>query len=220
MPIGYLVTTALMAAVALSAVSRHRPRRSSPFRLSYVFGFVLNWPLVAFVLLVTSTALAVAQSGVGSPVFWIGLGFAVLASAGLVVLRKRAQGTSPALERALDEGLGAGWRDGVDDDLAVRLGRRPSLARILFAPISFRRHGVKRIANIRYGPARRGTCSTSIAIAPIVRSAQRSSTSTQEPSASAASVWEHVTCSIGSPARAGCASAQTTGCFRGVWPIR
>ena len=78
MPIGYLVTTALMAAVALSAVSRHRPRRSSPFRLSYVFGLVLNWPLVAFALLVASTALAVAQSGVGSPVFWIGLGLAVL----------------------------------------------------------------------------------------------------------------------------------------------
>ena len=102
MPIGYLVTTALMAAVALLAVSRHRPRRSSPFRLSYVFGFVLNWPLVAFVLLVASTVLAVAQSGVGSPVFWIGLGFAVLASAGLVVLRQRAQGTSAALERALE----------------------------------------------------------------------------------------------------------------------
>ena len=156
MPIGYLVTTALMAAVALPAVARHRPRRSSPFRLSYVFGFVLNWPLVAFVLLVVSTALAVAQSGAGSPVFWIGLGFAVLASAGLAVLRQRAQGTSPALERALDEGLGAGWRDGVDTDLAARLGRRPSLARIVFAPVSFRRHGVGRIANIRYGPARRG----------------------------------------------------------------
>jgi acetyl esterase/lipase len=145
-----------MAAVALLAVSRHRPRRSSPFRLSYVFGFVLNWPLVAFVLLVASTALAVAQSGVGSPVFWAGLGFAVLASAGLVVLRQRAQGTSAALERALDEGLGAGWRHRVDAGLAARLGRRPSLARILFAPISFRRHGVERIANIRYGPARRG----------------------------------------------------------------
>jgi acetyl esterase/lipase len=55
----------------------------------------------------------------------------------------------------LDEGLGAGWRDGVDADLAARLHRRPSLARVLFAPISFRRQ-VERIANIRYGPARRG----------------------------------------------------------------
>ncbi len=125
MPIGYLVTAALMAAVALPAAARHRPRQSSPFRLSGVFGCVLNWPLVAFALLVASTALAVAQSSVGSPVFWTGLGFALLASAGLAVLRQRALGTSPALERALDEGLGATWRDDVDTDLVARLSRRP-----------------------------------------------------------------------------------------------
>jgi len=65
------------------------------------------------------------------------------------------RGTGPALERALDEGLGAGWRDSVDAELAARLRRRPSLARILLAPISARRRGVRRIANVRYGPARR-----------------------------------------------------------------
>lgn len=156
MPIGYLVTTGIMAAVAVLAVARHRPRRSSPFRLSYVFGFLLNWPLAAFVLLVASTALAIAQNGVGSPVFWIGLAFAVLASGGLVILCQRARGTGPVLERALDEGLGAGWRDGVGAELAARIRSRPSLARVVFAPIAFRRHGVERIANIRYGPARRG----------------------------------------------------------------
>src|SRR5215510_13408283 len=86
MPIGYLLTTGLMATFVMLAISRHRPRRSSPFRLSYVFGFLFNWPLVAFALLAASTALAIAQSGTGSAVFWIGLGFASLASAGLVVL--------------------------------------------------------------------------------------------------------------------------------------
>jgi acetyl esterase/lipase len=55
----------------------------------------------------------------------------------------------------LDEGLGAGWRDGVNVELAVRLRRRPSLVRILLAPFSARRRGLERIANIRYGPARR-----------------------------------------------------------------
>ncbi|HEY7004715.1 MAG TPA: alpha/beta hydrolase [Gaiellaceae bacterium] len=112
--------------------------------------------MAVFVLLVASTALAVAQSGVGSPVFWIGLGFAVLASVGLAILRRRAQETGPAVERALDEGLGAGWRDGVEAELVARLGRRPSLARVVVAPISVRRHGVERIGNIRYGPAGRG----------------------------------------------------------------
>ena len=155
MPIGYLVTTGLMAAVAVAAVARHQPRRSSPFRLSYAIGFLLNWPLTVFLLLVASTVLAIAQNGVGSPVFWIGLALAVIASAGLVVLRRRAQGTGPALEQALDEGLGAGWREGGGAELAARLRRRPSLARVLLAPITFRRHGVRRIANIRYGPARR-----------------------------------------------------------------
>ncbi len=156
MPIGYLVTTALIAWVASAAVLRRRPRRSSPFRLSYSVAFLLNWPLAVFLLLVASTALAITQSGAGSPVFWIGLGLAVIASAGLLVLRRRARATGPTVERALDEGLGPNWRDAAGAELAARLRRRPSLARILLAPISFRRRGVERIANIRYGPARRG----------------------------------------------------------------
>jgi len=82
MPIGYLVTTVLMAAVAVSAVARHRPRRSRPFRLSYLFGLWLNWPLVTFLVLVASTALAIVQSGVDSPGLWLGLGLALVVSAG------------------------------------------------------------------------------------------------------------------------------------------
>jgi acetyl esterase/lipase len=55
----------------------------------------------------------------------------------------------------LDTGLGAGWRDDVAAEFAARLRGRPSLARVLFAPIPFRRRDVERIANIRYGPAGR-----------------------------------------------------------------
>lgn len=155
MPIGYLVTTGLIATAVVYAVSRHTPRQSSPFRLSYVFGLWLNWPAVVLVVLVASTALAIAESGVGLG-FWIGLGLAGLAAAGLVVLRRRALGTGPAVERALDEGLGPAWRDRVDPELAARLRRRPSLPQVLLAPISLRRQGVERIANIRYGPRGRG----------------------------------------------------------------
>lgn len=150
MPIGYLVSTGVIATVVLSAVSRHRPRRSSPFRLSFLFGWVINWPLVAFVVLLASTALAIAQNGVDSPVFWIGFVLAALASLGLLVLARRTQGTRAALERALSYGLGGGWRHGIDAALAAQLRRRPSL----LASRSVRRHRVERIANIRYGPAR------------------------------------------------------------------
>src|SRR5262245_41249379 len=143
MPIGYLVTTGLMATFVFLAVSRHRPRRSSPFRLSYFFGFLINWPFVAFGVLVASTALAIVQVGVGSPGFWLGLGLAVLATAGLGALGGRALGTGPAVERALSQGPGVGWRDSVDAELAARLCRRPSLVRIVFAPV-FWRHAVER----------------------------------------------------------------------------
>jgi acetyl esterase/lipase len=155
MPIGYLIIAGGVAATAWAAVLRLRPRRSSPFRLSYVFGLWLNWPLVAFVVLVASTALAVDQTGPGSPWLWVGLGLAVVASTALEALRRLAHGTGPVLMRALDDGLGADWRDSADAELVARLGRRPSLARVLLAPVSSRRSGVRRIANIRYGPARR-----------------------------------------------------------------
>src|SRR5262245_31372085 len=154
MPVGYLISMGLMATFVGLAVSRHRPRRSSPFRLSYFFGFLINWPFVAFVVVVASTVLAIAQNGVGSPVFWLGLGLALLASVGLMVLRLRARGTGPAVEQALSEGLGDGWRDVVGAERASRLRSRPSLGRILLAPV-FWRDGVERIANIRYGPAGR-----------------------------------------------------------------
>jgi acetyl esterase/lipase len=156
MPIGYLVTGGIAATVVALAVSRYRPRGSSPVRLSGLFSFPLSWPLAVLLVLVASTALAVAQNGVRSPVFWLGLVLHAVAAAGLVVLARREHGTGPALERGLDEGLGPGWRDSVDEALVARIRRRPSLVRILLAPISFRRLGVERIANVRYGPARRG----------------------------------------------------------------
>ncbi len=208
MPIGYPITTGGLAAAAISAVIRLRPRRSSPFRLSYIFGLWLNWPFVVFLFLVGSTALAINQTGLGSWGLWIGLCLAIVALSGLVVLRRRALETSPVLERALDEGIGAGWRDQAGAELVARLRRRPSLYRILVAPIASRRHGVERRSQTSATalPVVQA-CSTSIAIAPIDPPVQSSSTSTRS---SAASVSEHATCSIGLPARAGCASARTT----------
>lgn len=83
-----------MAVVAVLAVAGYRPRTSRPFRVSHLFGLWLNWPLLTFVLLVASTVLAIAQSGLSMGV-WIGVALTAIASAALVVLRREAQQTGP-----------------------------------------------------------------------------------------------------------------------------
>jgi hypothetical protein len=94
MPFGYLITTALMAVLVLFAVAPPRPRQSSPMRLSFWLGFMVNeLPFLAFYVLAASTALAIGQGDIANPVGWIGLGLALLATAGLVVVILRAMRT-------------------------------------------------------------------------------------------------------------------------------
>jgi acetyl esterase/lipase len=155
-PVGYLISTGLMAACVLFAIAPPRPRESSPFRLSFWFGFLVNeLPFVAFDLLVASTVLAVIQNGVHSSVFWAGLALAVAAALGLAFVVGRALRTRPAVELALREGLGSGWQTGIDGPTAARQHHALPLARILFAPFFFRRRDVVRVRNIRYGDAGR-----------------------------------------------------------------
>jgi len=136
MPIGYLIFTGGMALAAVSAVLRHRPRRSSPFRLSYVFGLWLNWPLVALLVLGAATALAIDQTGIDAAGVRVGLGLACIAATGLSVLWWRSRRTGHVLQVALSDVFG---------------GNRSSSARAH----SFRRRAVRRIGGIRYGPAPR-----------------------------------------------------------------
>jgi acetyl esterase/lipase len=154
MPIGYLITAGVMATYTVFALTPPRPRQSSPFRLSFWLGFLVNeLPFVAVYVLVASTALAILQSGTESPIFWVAFGLAVCATAGLLLIASRALRTRPALERALREGLGAESRGYVEAGMAVRLRRRLPLAYILLAPFVFRRRDVERVSNIRYGDA-------------------------------------------------------------------
>ena len=98
MPIGYLISTGVIATYTLLALAPPRPRESSPFRLSFWLGFLVNeLPFVALYLLVASTALAIVQSGTESAVFWLGFGLAVLATAGLLLLVRRALQTGAAV---------------------------------------------------------------------------------------------------------------------------
>jgi acetyl esterase/lipase len=152
MPIGYLVTTSLVACGVLGAVAPP----SRPFILgvlSFVAGFGLNeLPFIAAAWLVVSTLLALDQTGLGSPVGVAAAAVAIGAMAGLVLVVRRALLTGPALEQAMTDGLGAGWRGSVGD---ARSGRTIMSGRVLFAPFWMRRPDVTRIANLSYGDAGR-----------------------------------------------------------------
>ena len=138
----------------LFALTPPRPRRSSPSNPSYWFGFMLNeLPFVAFYWLLASTLLAVGQGDVDSTGGRAAFGLAVLTTVGLAVVVWRGLRAGAALEHALREDLGAGWRSAIDAEPAARLRRRLPLVRILLAPFLVRRRDVERIANISYGDA-------------------------------------------------------------------
>lgn len=153
-PFGYLWTVLLLGWCTVFALAPPRPRRSSPSNLSYRFGFLVNeLPFVALYSLFASTGLAVAEGDIGSAVSWVALAVAVVTPAGLVVVVRRALRAGPAVEQALNDGLGAGWRTAIDAGLAAGLRRRLPWARILFTPLLVGRRDVERVANLRYGDA-------------------------------------------------------------------
>jgi acetyl esterase/lipase len=152
-PIGYLVTTTLVAWCTLLALAPLR-RPGALSAMSFRFGFVLNeLPFVAFYWLLASTLLAIGQGDVDSLGGWVAFGLAVLATVGLSVIAWRGLRAGPAVDQALREGLGAGWRTSIDAEMAARLRRRLPFARILFGPFFVRRRDVERVANISYGDA-------------------------------------------------------------------
>ena len=154
MPIGYLLAVTLVAWCTLFAVAPPRPRQSSPSNLSFRFGYLLNeLPFIAFYWLLASTLLALSQGDLDSPGGWVAFGLAVLTTVGLVVVAWRGLRAGPAVDHALREGLGAGWRAAIDAGMAAQLRRRLPWARILFAPFLVRRRDVERVANISYGDA-------------------------------------------------------------------
>jgi len=156
-PIGYLVTTALAALCTVFALAPPRPRQSSRSNRSYwLLGFLANeLPFVVFYWLLASTLLALVQGDLNSSVGWVAFGVAVVTMLGLALIAWRGLQAGPALDRALSEGLGPGWRNAVDPGLTARLRRRLPLGLILFAPFFMRRRDVIRVADVGYGDAGR-----------------------------------------------------------------
>jgi hypothetical protein len=151
-PVGYLVTVALVALGTLFALVPLRSVGNLSFRLGLLLDEV---PIVGFYWLLIWTSLAFVQGDIDALGGWATVGLAVLTTAGLAVVAWRGLQARPALEQALAEALGADWRTAIDPGLAARLRRRLPLARILLLPLSRRRLGVERMANLRYGDAGR-----------------------------------------------------------------
>jgi acetyl esterase/lipase len=150
-PVGYVVTVALVALGTLFALV---PLRSVG-NLSFRMGLLLNEvPIVGFYWLLIWTCQAFVQGDIDAAGGWAAVGLAAL-TAGLAVVAWRGLQARPALEQAMAEALGADWRTAIDPGLAARLRRRLPLARILLLPLSRRRLGVERVANLRYGDAGR-----------------------------------------------------------------
>lgn len=149
MPTGYLATTALVAWCAFFAVvAPRRPRLLAT--LSFWSGLLLNEvPFVGIYVLVASTALAAAQGDLHTTGARVTAAVAAVAIVGLSVSAWLGVRASEVVGRALEEGLGAGWRDRVH---APPRRHRP-WARILLLPVPMRRRDVQRIADISYGDA-------------------------------------------------------------------
>jgi len=155
MPIGYLITIALMAlAMLLALVPLDRP---APLRTaSWTLGSIVNEsPFVAFYWILAATLLALTQGDLATPVGWIALGIACATFLGTPILVRRSLEARPAVETALADGLGPGWRDAIDPTLAAQFRHGLPWLRILFAPLPFLHRGVARTRNLSYGDAGR-----------------------------------------------------------------
>ena len=153
MPFGYLVSVALMAVCVAVAVHPPRPRETRPSSLSFWLGFLVNeLPFVALGWLAVSTAQATAEGDLATPVGTAAAGLALVAAAGLGVIVRRALGARAEVERALDEGVGPGWRRAA---AGVPGRRRRPWARIVLWPFPWWVRPGRRVAGIRYGPDRR-----------------------------------------------------------------
>ncbi|WP_229894832.1 alpha/beta hydrolase [Streptomyces galilaeus] len=102
-------------------------------------------------VLAASTALAAAQGDLDSAEAKVTVAVAAVATVGLALSAWRGLRTDQVVVRALEQGLGTGWRVRVH----VPLRRRRPWARILLLPAPMWRRDVRRIANISYGDAGR-----------------------------------------------------------------
>lgn len=152
---GSLIGTLIFGVlVTLTLTAPRRPRLLAG--LAYRAASVYNEAPFPFIYLIVVSAIGPVTGGQLDS--WPGrllLGLTVLVVFGFLLIAWRGWRERPVIERALDDGLGAGWRQATRPDLIDGVRRRPPLARILFMPFVFRPARVTRAGNIRYGDAGR-----------------------------------------------------------------
>ncbi|MDR2986630.1 MAG: alpha/beta hydrolase [Nocardiopsaceae bacterium] len=154
LPVGYAVAVSLAGLATLAAISARSG--AGPFGLiRYLAGFIVNeQPILAGYWLGTATLLAAIQGDLSGPAAWAVGAIAASTAAAQIVLVARSLPAVAVIDKALDDGLGPGWRDGAGGSSARALTPRYERARLLW-PLHVRRHDVRRIAGIRYGDAGR-----------------------------------------------------------------
>ena len=155
MPIGYVISVAVITAgilLAFQPLGRSGRLGRASF---FVSAGVNESPFLGFYWVLAATLLAFAQGDLDTPVAWAALALAGASFIAAPALVRGSLQARPALEHALAEGLGAGWRSAIDAKLAARLGRRLPWVRILLAPLPFFHRDIERIANLSYGDAGR-----------------------------------------------------------------
>jgi acetyl esterase/lipase len=150
-PIGYLIPALLLAWCTYYVVAPGGWPRF-PRSLGYYFIVVNELPFLPILWLAGSTWLAWSQGDIFSPVGWLAFGLSVLTTIGLVAVIYWGLQTAPAINRALDKGLGKGWRTAIDPNLATRSRSRFAPSALL-GPFAIRRWNVEHLANISYGEA-------------------------------------------------------------------
>ncbi|MGA9278399.1 alpha/beta hydrolase [Ilumatobacter sp.] len=146
MPIGYLITAVLWAALALVAMSPPMPSSTRPWSWSFILTMtVIELPFFAMYVLIWSTASTALSRDLSNPVGFAALVAAAIGMGALVVIARRGLASRTHLAAALDTSLSAG----------DALPRRHPWWRVLVAPLSFHGRQVRREANIAYGDAGR-----------------------------------------------------------------
>lgn len=144
--------TALILVMVLAAPRRPSWLGRADMTLAAAYNEV---PFLFMALTLVTLAAMLASGDAWSPLGWVSFGLAGFILVVLTLIAWRASRDRRVLISALDEGLGARWRDVVAAEHLANLDRGPRWLRVLFTPIVVQPRQVERVANLSYGSAGR-----------------------------------------------------------------